>query len=131
MKPSKGILIFGITEISIGTITLIAILTNLLLSATSTKPLNVLTFVIATSIMSVGLGVGIILRRVHAYHMLLFFASVIILSKILIFTNIISLHGALETSIPASRKNIISLIYHIIILIYFNLKDVRKEFVKG
>jgi hypothetical protein len=130
MKPPKGILIFGLIEIAIGAITLIAVLTSLILSL-STKPLNVLVFVITTSLISVYLGIGIIRRHIHAYHMLLFFASVVILSKILIFTKIIVLYGALEISIPSAFKDIISLIYHALIILYFNLKKVKGEFQKN
>lgn len=129
IPKDTAILIFGLIEIAIGAITLIAVMTSLILTI-STKPLNILLFVITTSLISLGLGLGIIKRNIQAYRMLLFFASVVILSKILIFTKIIALNGALETSIPASVKNIISLIYHILILLYFNLRIVKKEFIK-
>lgn len=129
MKPLKGILIFGLIEIAIGIITLVAVLISLILKI-SAKPPNVLLFVIATSIISLWLGRGIIRRDIHAYHMLLFFSGAEILSKILIFSKIITLHGALETSIPDSIKNVISLIYHILILVYFNFEEVKKEFIK-
>ena len=122
-----GILCFGITEISLGTVTLIAHLTASTLTLYQ-KPLNVLTFVMVTAIISVGLGIGILNYNVHARHMILFFASMIILSKILIFTGIISLHGALETTMPEVLKNTISLIYHAAILVYFNLPKIKEKF---
>lgn len=124
---SKGILFFGLTEIAIGAITLIAHLTATAFTLIQ-KPLNVLTFVLATAIISIGLGIGILIRNRHARHMLLFFASTIILSKILIFTGIISLAGALESSIPGLVKNTISLLYHAAILVYFNSPAVKKRF---
>ncbi len=128
MKHSKGILIFGVIEIAIGAITLIAVLISLVLKI-STKPPNILIFVITASLISLGLGVGIIRRNVHAYHMLLFFASVVILSKILIFAKIITLSGSLETIIASPIKDTFSLIYHIHILLYFNFKKVKQEFI--
>lgn len=123
----KGILFFGATEIAIGTITLIAHLTASTLTLYQ-KPLNVLTFVIVTAIISVGLGIGILIRNIHARHMLVFFATMIILSKILIFAGIISLSGALESNIPDLVKNTISLLYHAAILVYFNLPKVKEKF---
>jgi hypothetical protein len=127
MSKPKGVLFFGIAEITIGTATLAAVLTSLLFSY-SEKPLNVLIFVITTSVISIYLGVTILKYKIHSLHMLLFFATMIILSKALIFTGIISLHGALETNLPEPLKNIFSLIYHAAILVYFNLPKVRARF---
>lgn len=94
----------------------------------SQKPLNVLFFVISTAIISLFLGVGILLRKIHSLHMLLFFAAMIILSKVLIFAKIISLHGALETAVPEPIKNIISLGYHSLVILYFSSHQVRLNF---
>ncbi|MDP3143680.1 MAG: hypothetical protein Q8N14_07115 [Candidatus Omnitrophota bacterium] len=125
-KPN-GVLIFGVTKIAIGSVTLIAILTSLAFSI-SQKPNNVLTFVVTTSIISIALGIGILNHKLSAYYALLFFAVVIILSKILVFAKIISLHGALETKLSEPVKNIISFMYHGAVLIYFNLKNVKEKF---
>jgi hypothetical protein len=127
MKQKKGILFFGLTEISIGTVTLMATGISLL-KHFSTKPLNILVFVIVSSLISVSLGIGIILRSHYARKLLMFFAGWIILSKFLVLTNIISISGALETTLPLSLKNIISIIYHLMIILYFHHPVIKKEY---
>lgn len=123
----KGIFFFGLTEITIGTFTLMATALSLA-KHISTKPLNILIFVVASSIISISLGVGIILRYHYARKLLMFFAGWIILSKFLVLTNIISISGALETTLPLSLKNIISIIYHCGIILYFHHTSVKKEY---
>jgi hypothetical protein len=127
MKQKKGMLFFGLTEITIGTFTLIATAISFFYHI-STKPLNILIFVIASSIISISLGLGIILRYHYARKLLMFFAGWIILSKFLVSTNIISISGALETTLPLSLKNIISILYHLVIILYFHHPSVKKEY---
>ena len=122
-----GVLIFGIVEFLFGTITFIAVTLSLVRGA-SAKPLEVAVFVLATACISAGLGIGILRRNLQAYHLLLFFSYVIILSKILIFAKIITLSGALETAIPASLKNIISIVYHALLVVYFTSPPVKGYF---
>jgi len=127
LKPNYGIVIFGLIEIGIGLITLCAVIISLILNK-STKPLEVLIFVLTTSIISLSLGIGILRNSLASYHLLLFFATVIILSKILVFAKIISLSGTLETNIPPTAKNIISVIYHSFLIWYFLRASVKKQF---
>ena len=63
-----------------------------------------------------------------AHNLLLYFASVVVLSKILIFANIINLNGALETTIPSFVKNGISICYHSFIMYYLYKPDIKKIF---
>jgi|GEM_PF-578948 len=123
----RGIILFGIIEIAIGFFTLLTVIISLLLGK-STKPLAVLIFVLTASIISLSLGVGIIRRNLASYNLLIFFATVIILSKILIFLGIINLSGALETSIPTPFKNIISICYHALLIWYFTCPSVKMQF---
>jgi hypothetical protein len=53
---------------------------------------------------------------------------VIILSKALIFLKVVTLSGALETVIPASVKNIVSVIYHGAMIFY--LSRAKKRLLK-
>lgn len=122
-----GIFIFGWIEIFLGLITIIAVSLSLFLGL-STKPLGVLFFVYATSLISFLLGVGILRYKLASYRLLLFFTKMIIISKILIFLGIIHLSGALETFIPQEIKNLVSVFYHALILWYFCLPGVRKYF---
>jgi len=128
MKHEKlSIILIGIIEIVIGSVTFVALIASLFLGK-STKPPEVFLFVLTTSIISSGLGIGIIRRNLHSYHMLLFFSAVIILSKFLSFAKIIYFNGALETTISPSFKNITSIIYHGILLIYLTRPSVKKQF---
>jgi len=129
MKHNWGLIAFGLIEISIGLVTLMVVITSLILGK-STKPLEVLIFVLTTSILSLSLGIGILKHNLVSYHLLLFFATVIILSKILIFAKIITLAGALETHLYPGTKNIISIIYHSLLIGYFIHPSVKKQFTK-
>jgi hypothetical protein len=126
-KWQAGIFVFAAIEIFIGVITLAAVTTSLILGI-STKPLEVLVFVLTTSTISLSLGIVILRRSRSGYHLLIFFSLVVILSKLLIFAKIISLSGALETTVPSSAKNIISLIYHSLLILFFSRGPVKKEF---
>ncbi len=127
MKYKLGIIIFAIIEILIGSITIIAVIFNLL-QGKSTKSFEVLIFVLITAATSTGLGIGLLRHSLGSYHLLLLFSFIIIFSKILIFANIISLNGALETTVPSFLKNIISVIYHGGIIFYFTRKRIKEYF---
>lgn len=123
----KTIFIFGTTEITIGATTLIAILSGVIAN-TSQKPLNVLIFVIISSIISASLGAGLLLRWHYARKLLIFFAGWVILSKILIFAKIIFLCCDLETTLAPDLKNIVSILYHSILIFCLHQPCVKKEF---
>ena len=129
MLPNRnyGIRIFGLIEIGIGLVTFFVVIASLILGK-STKPLEVLIFVLTTAAISLSLGLGVLRMNLHSYHLLLFFATEVILSKALIFAKIITLNGALETSIPSQVKNTISVLYHILLIGYFISPKVRKAF---
>lgn len=127
MKPKLGVIVFAFIEILIGSITLTAVLLSLA-QGKSEKPLEVLIFVLATAVISAGLGLGILKLSLACYQLLLYFSSIIILSKILIFARIITLSGTLETTIPSSLKNALSILYHCLLIFYFTRKRVREQF---
>jgi hypothetical protein len=126
-KFQPGILFFSITEILIGSIALGTTLYSLLTGTAMRSP-EVVIFILGTAIISTSLGFGILRLNINAYHLLLFFSTVIILSKILIFARIISLNDSLETVVPSPIKNSISIIYHSLIIFYFTRKPVKKQF---
>ncbi|RJO65054.1 MAG: hypothetical protein C4540_02335 [Candidatus Omnitrophota bacterium] len=127
MNLSQGITGFGIIEILIGSFTLSGVATSIVLG-TSQKPLGVLTFVVCAATVSLALGVGIVRRSRVGYYLLLFFATLVLASKLLIFAKVIVLSGALETVIPPPIKNAISLIYHLLLILYFALPSSRRAF---
>ena len=127
MPNRKGILFFAVSEIIIGGLSLI--LTSLpLLTGTSAKPWNVLVFILITSSISLALGLGLLFKFKYARKFLLFFSGWVILSKILVLAGLITLNGALETTIAPNVKNIISIIYHGSLIVYFLCPSVKNEF---
>jgi len=120
----KGVATFSFIEIAIGIIT-IATLSSSVVFGLNTKPLNVLAFVYITSLLSLLLGIGLLYRNRQAYELLLFLAGVVILTKILMFSKIIHLNGALETIIPSTFKNSISIIYHGVLWLYLRQKGIK------
>ena len=127
-KPPKGLVAFAAIEIAIGLITILGVSLSIILKF-NTKPLNILSFVYVTSLLSLWLGVGLLNYNRKSYELLIFLAGVVIITKVLIFAQIIELNGALETKIPSNLKNIISVIYHAVLLCYLNLKNVKKLFI--
>ena len=127
MIKKRGITVFALIEIIIGVATLSAVSANLLLG-NSAKPPEVTVFVLTTAAISAALGFGILGGNLTSYRLLLFFSKMIVLSKILILTNIISLNGALETTIPSSAKNLISVVYHGLLIFYFTRRPIREVF---
>jgi hypothetical protein len=122
-----GVVTFGLIEIIIGCITFLLVILSLLVEK-SAKPPEVLIFVLTTAVISLSLGIGILRKSLVSYHLLLFFSTVIILSKILIFAKIIYLSGALETTIPSPIKNTVSIVYHSLLILYFIQPSIRKQF---
>ncbi len=127
MRAHGLIKLIAAMEILFGGITLLAIGLSLIFSFNN-KPPNVLLFVMTTALISTSLGIGLLNLRKRAYQLLIYFASVIVLSKLLIFANIIHLNGALETSIPSPIKNSISILYHAGVVFYLLKRDVKKMF---
>ena len=129
-KIRRSIILFGILEICIGATTLIAVIYSLILGV-SRKPPAILAFVLITSITSLSIGIGILKLNRIAYYLLLYFSTVIILSKVLIFSHVIILSGALETIVPSNTKDAISIIYHTVLLFFLARPSVKKYFSKS
>lgn len=127
MKHYRLILIIGAVEVMIGTITVLFNLITLSLGANNKSP-NVLAFVVVSGIASLLIGLGILNLKKLAYQLLLYFSSVVILSKFLVFAGVISLNGALETTIPAPLKTICSIVYHSLVIFYLKKSGVKQIF---
>jgi hypothetical protein len=74
------------------------------------------------------LGIGMIRTQKWAYQLLLYFSSVIILSKILLFLEIIHLNGALLPTVPGWINHMISLGYHGGLFVYLLNPQVKELF---
>jgi hypothetical protein len=127
LKNYRTLLVIGIIEILIGGVTLLGILISLLLGI-NTKPLNVLLFVIVSAILSALIGVGVLKFKKIAYQLLLYFSSVVFLSKLLIFLGVIHLSGALETMIPSPAKDSFSICYHGFVIYLLQRQDIKSIF---
>ena len=127
MKHYRTVLIIGMIEICIGGSTLLGNFFTLIQSQNN-KSLGVLCFVLIAGTVSTLLGIGLLNYRKEAYLILLYFSSVIILSKVLIVMGVIELSGALETTFPSSMKNLTSMIYHGFIIAYLSKPGIKQIF---
>ncbi|MBF0384798.1 MAG: hypothetical protein HQL27_02895 [Candidatus Omnitrophica bacterium] len=115
VKTKELILLVGVTEILLGTVTLFGTFLSIVLGFNG-KPLNVLLFVVISAGISTVLGIGIIAKSKIAYKLLLYFSTVIIGSKILIYAGIIHLNGAIYTGLPSGLMNLCSIVYHAFVI---------------
>jgi len=97
---------------------------------TQHKPFNVFVFVLLTAWMSFGIGLGLLFYKEWARLVLVFFSGCIIVLKILIFAGLIRFNGEIMTILPTDVKNLISIAYHLFLIIYFTRISVKKEFAK-
>jgi len=117
----------GCIELIIGSITFLNLITYSSLSITK-KPMNVFIFVIISNAISVLLGLGILNYRNWARKFLIFFSGYIIITKILIFSNLLYFTGEIVTFIPNSLKDSISILYHSFLILFFIQTVVKKYF---
>ena len=92
--------------------------------------MNVLVFVIFTGFISALLGIGLLRFVKIAFQLLIYFSSVIILSKFLLLMNIITLNGSFGSATPQTFVSYISIIYHSFVIFYLLQEDVRAIFLK-
>jgi len=124
----RALLIIGLMEILIGGLTLLTTTFSLLFSL-NTKTPNVLTFVLITAVLSLVLGLGILVHNAIAYKLLIYFSTVIILSKILILADLIQLNGAFENFVPSPVKSVTSIAYHALLIFFLTKRDIKKIFI--
>ncbi len=122
-----GILLFGYIEITIGLVTIISLIESRLFSGV-TKPLGVSIFIFGTSLMSLILGCAVLLRKLWARKLLMFFSGYIILTKLFILLGVITLPPGIDVLISSSIRNIISSAYHFLVILFFNEEKVRACF---
>jgi hypothetical protein len=113
-------------EIFIGLFTLsgLALYLNLGLSV---KPPNVLTFVTVTAVVSTLLGLGLLRRKKAAADILIFFSGYIILTKVMVATGLMQFNGAILAQVPTDLKNLVSSLYHVVLIIFLTKPSVQKE----
>lgn len=89
------------------------------------KPLNVLVFVTLTSTISVLLGMGLFRYKKAAATLLVFFSGCIILTKVMVAAGLLKFSGEIITSVPSDTKNLISIIYHGLIILILTRPSIR------
>lgn len=127
LKNYRFVLFLGCIEILIGLVTLFFNFFALIFG-TNTKSPSVLFFVTIAAVSSFSIGVGILKFYKIAYQSLLYFSSVIILTKILILLGVIHLDGALETTVPSPVKTFVSIFYHGFVIYYLLKPDIKNIF---
>ncbi len=126
MKGNKGIPVIGLTEVAIGLVTLLSIPFFARLGLT--KPPGELFFVMASSLFSFVLGAGILFRFNPARRLLVFFSGWVIVTKILIFLGVMTFVSEVPVTVPIQIKNVISLFYHTLLILYLRHPLIKKEF---
>lgn len=122
--------IIGRIELLIGLLTIISLISYPLIFSV-TKPRNVFLFVLISSLISIAIGIGLLKFRESARRLLLFFSAYIVFTKIMILSGLLEFTGEIITFIPKGFKDVISLIYHIAILILLNMKNMKENFIKN
>lgn len=114
-------------EMAIGLTTFIGTIGAVLIGA-SQKPINILVFVLVSSVISTMIGFGLLYRHNQARRALLFFAGFVVLTKILALMGIIKFNGEILTMPPTDIKNIISFIYHASVILFLEQKTSKALF---
>ena len=129
MKYKIIIKAVAVIEFLIGSSTLLGLISYSLLSILR-KPLSVFIFVLISSAISISIGLGLFNHKEWARKTLIFFAGYIILTKLMTFSNLLQFTGEIITFIPAGFKNSISILYHSLIVLFFNQAAVKENFKK-
>lgn len=118
--------LIAIIEVLIGIVTIIGLILSFSFHLFPQKPLNVFIFVLISSLISSVIGFNIYLHQDWARKLLIFFSGYVILTKILIQAKLLIFSGEIITFFPQSSKNVISVVYHSI-LIFILMKPEMKE----
>lgn len=118
--------IFASTEVFIGLFTLSGMALYIHLGRMA-KPPNVLTFVTVTAVVSTLLGMGLFRRKKAAATLLVFFSGYIILTKVMVATELMHFNGAILAYLPTDLKNLVSALYHFVLMVFLTKPSVQSE----
>ena len=127
MKGKGIIQLIASVEMLIGAVTFTSLIVSLILTM-SQKPLNIFVFVCASSLISLSIGVGLFSYKEMARKWLIFFSLYIILTKIMIFLEVLHFSGEIIFFLPESLKNFVSIVYHSLIVVVFTRRTVKNCF---
>jgi hypothetical protein len=131
-KTRRSIGLFvGSVEIVIGVSTLVTcFLAQVGILGLPAKQNSVYIFVMASASASFVLGAGMLAAREWARVLLVFFSGYIVLTKFLIFLGLMSFNGEIIGLLPSTFKNLVSVAYHLFIVITLTVFVTDKDVVK-
>ena len=127
MHQKTVIKIIGLAELLIAFIALVSFAVCFLFS-TLRKPPNVFAFVVISNAISILLGVGMLCYREWARVALIFFSGYIIITKLLIFSQLLHFSGEILVFMPEELKNVISIVYHSFLILALRNPAVKTYF---
>jgi len=130
MKKDLWINGIGAIEVAIGVTTLLGLISMPLLYGIK-KPVNILVFVLISSLVSSALGGGLLLRKEWARSLLVFFSGYVLITKLLLATGLLYFTGESELFLPLEIKNIISTVYHLCVIIILSAGPIKRSFIKS
>ena len=130
-KIKSIIYLIGVIEILIGLLTLSGLAYSFFFPQVR-KPVNILVFVLISSLISASLGFGVIKLKDIARKLLIFFSGWVILTKILILIGILQFTGESIVKIfnPAFKDSL-SILYHTAVILFFKSKKTIDIFSKN
>jgi hypothetical protein len=127
MIAKKIIRTIAITELAIGASTILGLVVSTIFFSSKKSP-NVFMFVLMSATASSLIGIGLLRHKHWARMVLVFFSGYIVLTKILIFADLLHFNGEIITLIPASLKNYISIAYHCFVVLFFTRRTTKTHF---
>ena len=127
MQNRQTIKTIAFIELLIGVSTILGLAGSSLFGLPG-KPANVFIFVLLSAITSATIGAGLLAHKQWARTLLVFFSGYIIITKILIFSDLLHFSGEMITFVSAGVKNLISVGYHSFVIVFFARRDVRVYF---
>lgn len=111
--------IVGAIEVIIGLITLLScfVVQTWNIFGYSPKPFRVYVFVVVSAVISFVLGVGMLSYRDWARKLLIFFSGYVVLTKIMVYSKLLTFSGDILTVVPVWSKDMVSVIYHVVLII--------------
>jgi len=79
------------------------------------------------SLISIAIGIGLFKYKNWGRKILIFFSGYVIFTKFLLVSHLVTFTGNTIAFMSNNAKDTMSLIYHIVILIVFNLKSIKCE----
>ncbi|MFH0839260.1 MAG: hypothetical protein V1893_03650 [Candidatus Omnitrophota bacterium] len=122
-----GIYLFGFIELCIAVATLNTLYIAKFLRFCE-KPVFIFVIVFIMALISLGLGIGILYRRERARKLIIFFSIYVLFNKIMIFAGMVTFSGAFEFLLPEPTKDVISFIYHVLLVAFFAFPKTKKVF---